>query len=279
MVKLFCLSIPPNSTMQEATSQPLLGRIMYRIVCSQSGKKRARPSEDENETTSLDSNSIFRRGFIFVSEEEGQQQGQEYSLVVPYQLLRIASHAASSGQLVRISRYCLLRYKDDWGEVLFSSGGVKNKKQKVSAMDQRGGKEGSLVIEVFVDGLSLAASLGNDGEDEKEEEMQSPVLTLETLAQNEHQQLTKGKKKKSRDKLPIHVTGVVDSISPILVNDPQQDPFAIMELYQPPSTEEITKTAVVIIRGERALSMHPAIHPGQAITLIGVVHRKWKVPD
>eukprot|EP00985_Skeletonema_marinoi_P018839 scaffold10660_cov136-Skeletonema_marinoi.AAC.8 len=273
------LSIPPNSTMQEAPSQPLLGRIMYHIVCSQSGKKRARPSEDENETTSLDSNSIFRRGFIFVSEEEGQQQGQEYSLVVPYQLLRIASHAASSGQLVRISRYCLLRYKDDWGEVLFSSGGVKNKKHKVSAMDQRGGKEGSLVIEVFVDGLSLAASSGNDGEDEKEEEMQSPVLTLETLAQNEHQQLTKGKKKKSRDKLPIHVTGVVDSISPILVNDPQQDPFAIMELYQPPSTEEITKTAVVIIRGERALSMHPAIHPGQAITLMGVVHRKWKVPD
>ncbi|KAK1748027.1 pyridoxamine 5'-phosphate oxidase [Skeletonema marinoi] len=252
---------------------------MYRIVCSQTGKKRARPSEDENETTSLDASSIFRRGFIFVSEEEGQQQGQEYSLVVPYQLLRIASHAASSGQLVRISRYCLLRYKDDWGEVLFSSGGVKNKKHKVSAMDQRGGKEGSLVIEVFVDGLSLAASSGNDGEDEKEEEMQSPVLTLETLAQNEHQQLTKGKKKKSRDKLPIHVTGVVDSISPILVNDPQQDPFAIMELYQPPSTEEITKTAVVIIRGERALSMHPAIHPGQAITLMGVFHRKWKVPD
>lgn len=266
-----------KGTMQEAPPQPLLGRISYRIVCSQPSKKRARPWDDESGTSSLDSNSIFRRGFIFVAEE----QRQEYSLIVPYQSLRIASHAASSGELVLISQYCLLRYEDDWGEVLFSSGAVKDKKRKASAVKQPE-EDGSLVIEVFVDGLNLAASPSNDVEDdEKEEEIQHRVLTLEMLAQNEHQQqLTKRKKKKSQSK-QIDVTGVVDAISPILVNDPQQDPFAIMELYQPPSTEEeeSTRTAVVIIRGEKALAMHPAIHPGHAITLIGVIHRKWKVPD
>ncbi len=270
-----------HRTMQEAPPQPLLGRITYRIVCSQPGKKRARPWDVENGTSSsLDSNSIFRRGFIFVSEEQGQQQEQEYSLVVPYQSLRIASHAASSGELVRISQYCLLRYEDEWGEVLFSSGAVKDKKREVSTMKQQE-EDGSLVIEVFVDGLNLATSSDNDVDDEeKQEGVQYPVLTLEMLAQNEHQQLTNGKKKKSRGK-HINVTGVVDAISPILVNDPQQDPFAIIELYHPPSTEEeeSTRTAVVIIRGEKALSMHPAIHPGHAITLQGVTHRKWKVPD
>ncbi len=264
--------------MKEVTTQPLLGRIMYHISSQPpSSKKRARPWEEENGTTSLDASSIFRRGFIFVSEEE-QQQRQEYSLVVPYQSLRIASHAASSGKLVHISQYSLLRYRNDWGEMLFSSGGVKKWKQKASATEQR--EDGNLVIEVFVDGLSLAASSGNADEEEKGEEIQAPVLTLEMLAQNEYQQLTKGKKKKSQDKQPIHVTGVVDAISPILVNDPQQEPFSIMELYQSPMTEEeSTRTAVVIIRGERALSVHPAIHPGQTITLLSVVHRKWKVPD
>ena len=285
--------MPPRptatSTMKEAPTHPLLGRITYRITSSQPSKKRARPWEGDNGTTSLDSNSIFRRGFIFVSEEQQQQQqqqqqhhrqqqGQEYSLVVPYQSLRTASYAASTGKLVQISQYSLLRYRNDKGEVLFSSGGVKNGKQKAV---QRG-EEGSLVIEVFVDGLSLAKSPGNgdDEEEEKEQNLQSPVLTLETLAQNEYQQLTKGKKKKAQDKRPISVTGVVDAISPILVNDPQQEPFSIMELYQSTMTEEeSTRTAVVIIRGERVLSMHPAIHPGQTITLLGVVHRKWKVPD
>lgn len=265
--------------MQEAPPESLLGRITYRIVCPQPVKKRARPWDDENGTSSspLDSNSIFRRGFIFIAEHKGQ----EYSLVVPYQSLRVASHAASSGELVRISQYCLLRYEDDWGEMLYSFGAVKDKKRKASAAKQQ--EDGSLVIEVFNDGLNLAASPGNDAEEgEKGEEIQSPVLTLEMLAHNElQQQLTKGKKKKSLGK-QIDMTGVVDAISPILVNDPQQDPFAIMELYQPPSTQEeegSMRTAVVIIRGEKALSMHPAIHPGHAITLQGVIHRKWKVPD
>eukprot|EP00986_Skeletonema_menzelii_P008333 scaffold3470_cov149-Skeletonema_menzelii.AAC.13 len=279
MTKPRRLSLPPDSTMKEASSQPLFGRIVYSVMRSQPGKKRARPWDDENGTTWLDSNSIFRRGFIFIAEE----QGQEYSLVVPYQSLRIASHAASTGQLVRISQYCLLQYRDGWGEVLFSSDIVKDKKEKkrkASAVKQRG-EDGSLVIEVFVDGLHLAAPPRND-DDDNDEEIQSTVLTLEMLAQIEYQQLlTKGKRKKSQGKQPINVTGIVDAISPILVNDPQQDPFAIMELYQPPSkeAEDSTRTAVVIIRGERALSMHPAIHPGHVITLLGVLHRKWKVPD
>jgi hypothetical protein len=264
--------------MKDAITQPLIGRIMYHISSQPSSKKRARQWEENNEATSLDETSIFRRGFIFLSEED-EQQRQEYSLIVPYQSLRIASHAASSGKLVQISQYSLLRYRNDWGEVLFSSGGVKNLKERTSAMEQRE-EDGRLVIEVFIDGISLATSSWNADEEEKEEEIQSPVLTLETLAQNEYQQLTKGKKKKSQDKQPIHVTGVVDAISPILVNDLQQEPFSIMELYQSPMTEEErTRTAVVIIRGEKALTVHPAIHPGQTITLLSVVHRKWKVPD
>jgi len=53
-----------------------------------------------------------------------------------------------------------------------------------------------------------------------------------------------------------------------------------VELYQPPIDEPVThvKSAVAVIRGEKALCIHPAIHPGQSITLVGVVSRKWKVP-
>ncbi len=38
------------------------------------------------------------------------------------------------------------------------------------------------------------------------------------------------------------------------------------------------KSAVAVIRGDGALCLHHAIHPGQSITLIGVISRKWKVP-
>lgn len=250
-------------------TKPLLGSV-HHIVCSAqpSSKKRARPWEDKIGTAS----SIFLRGFIFVSDD---QHGQEYySLVVPYQSLRIASYAASTGKLVQISKYSLLHYINDWGEMLLSPGD-KHGKHKTSKLKQRGEAE-NIVIEVFVDGLSLASP---DYDEEKDQDVQKTVLTLEMLAQSE-QLTTKSKKKKSQEKYPINVTGVVDAVSPILCSDPQQEPFAILELYQPSAEkEESTRTAVVIIRGEGALSMHPAIHPGQTITLLGVVHRKWMVPD
>ena len=63
-----------------------------------------------------------------------------------------------------------------------------------------------------------------------------------------------------------------------------------MELYQQPiNTMECSRkqskdsyavhSAVAVIRGENALCMHPGIHPGQSITLMKVVSRRWKVPE
>ena len=259
--------------MSEDHRVSLYGRIIYRIVRSLAKKKRARPWEDENATkSSTDSCSIFRRGFIFVSED-GEQREQEYSLIVPYQLLRIASHAASAGRLVKISQFCLLRFEDGLGEVIFSSGGVKKSKEIASVIHQRREND-NFAIEVFVDGLSFAVPAAID------DDKKVKVLTLEELSQNQCQQQIKAMKKNSQSKHPINVTGVIDAVSPILVSDPQEDPFAIMELYQSPLSEDKSaRTAIVIIRGERALTMHPAIHPGEAITLLSVVHRKWKVPD
>jgi hypothetical protein len=79
----------------------------------------------------------------------------------------------------------------------------------------------------------------------------------------------------------MNVTRTVDAIFPILINDSQEKPFAIIELYQPTNDEADTdvKSSVAVICCEHALRMHPAIHPGQSITLIGIVSCKWNVPD
>jgi len=187
----------------------------------------------------------------------------------------------------------LIRYRDEWGEVIFSSRANENNNvamegTKYCSHSDDFSTDYFTSIEVHHDGLSLF-SLENEGNFDKDSNEWNglPTLNLEALAEKEaqKQQSTSlpGKKKKSTafGKDPMNVKGVVDAISPILANGSREEPFAIMELYEPSIDESVAnvRSAVAVIRGEKALCMHPAIHPGSSITLVGVVSRRWKVPS
>lgn len=284
-------------------SATLVGRIHHRIspsnhVVSKDGRKRrSRPWEgcNDNETGG---DSIggrpnpdnCHRGFVFIPEGETiinakpkhsppenpySARGNEIPLVVPYPSLRVVCAAAASGKLVRISQYSLIHYRGNWGELVTAESW-----DCVSDLNGNQCRE-FVAIEVHHFGLSLVpSSHGIDSEEQSNNDV--PALTLESLAQKETHEIPSGSKskKKSIGKDPINVTAVVDAISPILLNGPHEEPFAIMELYSPWVGEDGTdiKSAVAVIRGQKALCVHPAIHPGQSITLIDVVSRKWKVP-
>ena len=200
----------------------------------------------------------------------------------------MACYAASSTEkLIQISQYSLIRYGEDgFGELIFTTSQSNDHRNNDTFKLDSGI---CLVIEVHNDGLRMIPSDENDKECiDRRLNINNGIgaMTLEALAHVETQNSNKGdskSKKKNRGKDLMNVTGIVDAISPILVNDSQTEPFAILELYQPPSTENDggadVKSAVAVIRGEQALCMHPSIHPGQSITLIDVASRKWKVPD
>lgn len=287
----------------------LVGRLCHIISKNDdkscNSKKRWRTSDGRNESsadsfTRSQNSSNFHKGFIFIPEgPKGEHtdvtnsvleslfisNGTGFPLVIPYSSLRATCNAASAGKVVHISQYSLIRYGDDGsGELIFST---RPNDHRIDVVDSECSGSGiNFVIEVHHDGLRVIPS-------EKEEcierlnnrENEIPSITLEALAreesQNKSQSDYKNTKKRSTGKGPMNVTGIVDAVSPILTNDSQEEPFAIMELYQPPDDGAGTdvKSAVAVIRGEQALCAHPAIHPGQSITLIGVVSRKWKVPE
>ncbi|KAL9183742.1 hypothetical protein ACHAXT_004598 [Thalassiosira profunda] len=274
------------------------------------GKKRPRPwdaSSGEN-GGSVGNEGTLHKGFIFIPEEQRSNgdsrspsplsffpsQSDRYPVVVPYQCLRIACSAAASGELVRISQYSLIRYRDGRGQMIFSSRNGDSRNVPLEGANHLNGASKKadqfLVIEVHHGSLRTASSgLGlAEGKQPKGEDNNVPeAMNLDALSQREaqvqHVKGTPGKGKKKSPafgKDPMNLVGVVDAISPILLNDSSEDAFAIMELYQPSTdTDADVKSAVAIIRGEKALCMHPAIHPGQTLALMGVVSRRWKVPD
>eukprot|EP00578_Thalassiosira_sp_NH16_P022919 CAMPEP_0181081368 /NCGR_PEP_ID=MMETSP1071-20121207/3065_1 /TAXON_ID=35127 /ORGANISM="Thalassiosira sp., Strain NH16" /LENGTH=1499 /DNA_ID=CAMNT_0023162911 /DNA_START=189 /DNA_END=4685 /DNA_ORIENTATION=+ len=294
----------------------LVGRV-YHIIskddhlakCDSKSKKRPRPwfgcdAKGSVDKRSFDpSSSNFRKGFIFVPEKKQsngsqsenlmhlsldslyQSQGDGLPIVIPYPSLREACYAAANGKLVRISQYSLIRYSDGWGALIFSSRFDANT-NAFKGM-QSGCADNFVAIEVHHDGLCIVSSANEEEFEKQSSRMYTmPSMNLDALAQKETEMKLssgpKGTKKRSIGKDPINVTGVVDAISPILVNDFQGEPFAIMELYQPLIGKALgtnVKTAVAVIRGEDALCIHPALHPGQSIALTGVISRRWKVPD
>ncbi|KAL7543803.1 hypothetical protein ACHAXR_013145 [Thalassiosira sp. AJA248-18] len=290
----------------------LVGRVYHSIssvksVSSSGNKKRPRPLDGCNGNDSGSINDGYHKGFIFIPDERQssvqtssngihngqstQPEGNGYPLIIPFQCLRAACYAAATGKQIKMSQYSLIRYRGRWGELIFSSRFKEKNNVTMDSMKLLGNDcccDHFVAIEVHHDGLRLVSTEnGDDMDKQSSQEKNAPSMTLETLAQKEAQsQQPNGSQKKKKKpnafgKDPMNVTGVVDAISPILQNDSQEEPFAIMELYQPSIDEESTdvKSAVAVIRGENALCIHPAIHPGQSITLVGVISRKWKVPS
>ena len=278
----------------------LVGRVYHIIskndVKSCDNKKRPRAWNGRNESPAdsivrRQSSSNFHRGFVFIPEglesectDRYISNGNGFPLVIPYSSLRAACFAASAKKFIQISRYSLIRYGDDGlGELIFSSPST-DRSDVINS--ECSGSGINFVLEVHHDGLRVIPSENDECiERLNKSENEVPSITLEALAREESQNMSpsgfQSTKKRSIVKDPMNVTGTVDAISPILINASHEEPFAIMELYQLPNDDAGTdvKSAVAVIRGEQALCMHPAIHPGQSITLIGVVSRKWKVPD
>lgn len=278
-----------------------------------SGKKRPRPgvAAAKGGGSNCSAGAIgvadsFCKGFIFIPEDQHSHDIQEgrpvhpllefsrcsvgigFPIVIPYPLIIAACQAVSTGRLIRISQYSLICYGyDGWGTMVFSSRCTEHKNVRMKSGIGDFDNNYIVVIELHHDGLRTLPSEIDEGYPGSTHKTTNevPTMTLEFLAQKEATNQSGGdskiSKKKAIGKDPINVTGTVDAISPILFNDSQEEPFAIMELYQPPIDEEVTdvKSAVAVIRGDEALCMHHAIHPGQSITMIGVVSRKWKVPD
>ena len=159
------------------------------------------------------------------------------------------------------------------------------------------------VVEVHSGGLKSddnEEGRGNDMSETPEEE----ILTLREFSERESARQSghdedagpprkKRRKARAYGSSPISVTGVVDAVSPVPVKD--GSPFALVELYQPPDDDWTNSnsdggsgndeqgssggdvyTAVAILKGEDALTIHPAIEPGRTVTLSGVVSRKWE---
>ncbi|KAL7554824.1 hypothetical protein ACHAWF_018464 [Thalassiosira exigua] len=279
----------------------LLGRVCHRVSdAKKNGKKRPRPWEgdrrsiDDAQSDSSSSGSDHR-GFIFIPDGQHimstylssllsfRAEGEAIPLVVPFQCLRVACHSAATGHLVRISQYSLIHYHDGWGKLVFST----RRRERNESVEYSHGN--FVVIEAHRDGIR-AFSPENGGELKghmcAKGMTRSPPMTLEALAREEaHRSQGTDRQNKRRcstalGKSPFDITGVVDAVSPILVNGLQEEPFAIIEMYQPQaeSLDSEVKSAIAVIRGENALCVHPAIQPGQSITLIGVISRKWKVP-
>ena len=284
----------------QSSSSTLVGRIYYNVsknnhdTACDNGKKRPRSWDGD---VCIDDSSV--QGFIFSPNDSTQQllasvyhsKYHAFCLVIPYEALRMACYAASRGKLVQISQYSMICYRDGWGELKFSCS--NNGSNNVIPTDgvllqSKGGTSSFMTIEIHQNGFSLVSSekIGHNYQVQSTEKHEA--MTLDTLAQKEAQNKLSGSKstkKSSIGKDPMNVIGIVDAISPILMNDSSgEEPFAIVELYQLVPTGDggesaNVKSAVAIIRGEQALCMHPAIHPGQTITLVGVTSRKWKVPD
>lgn len=277
----------------------LVGRIHHVIstnISKQSAaRKRGRPWDhhhadadvDDNTHTasSTNTNEHAMKGFVFVcddikSNSDNSQhpatsyvaKGSMHPLVVPLTLSRAACHAAVTGKVVHISQYSLIQYRGCWGELVFDSTSGAQLNYVAKGLGGDDTRHSYFVIELHRVGLRLDTDWGhnNDGK-------QPNILTLDMLAEKESESLSKGSKK-TFGKNPMNVTGIVDAISPILFSDELGEPFAIIELYQLSNGSSI-HSAVAVMKGENVLCMHPGIHPGDSISLMGVVSRKWKVPD
>jgi hypothetical protein len=265
--------------MSSSSSVNLIGRIEHVISTNtgvtenQDGKKRSRPWENSHDKSH---NTSSHRGFVFVCTEPSQflsSFGTIFQFVVPLSLIRVACHAAATGKIIQLSRFSLIRYQNGRGRVVFDSRyGLVDEKEEQYVPDEHNNHSSIMVAEVHKGGIAIMGDETDSTAIYNKQNLEGQVLTLEMLAAKEQ---SVSKKEKKSAKLPMNITAVVDAISPIFIHDTER-PFALMELYQ---AENISYNAVVVLRGEQALSMHAAIQPGQSITLVGVVNRSWKVPD
>jgi hypothetical protein len=154
---------------------------------------------------------------------------------------------------------------------------LKVKLEEYSVVSGTNESEGFQLIQLFHGGLTVlepqVATLNCDltsslSEMQKVEEN----IEKDRLTKKKHKIMLPGSKSSSQR---FNFRGTVDAISPIITIVPS-DPFALIELYD---NQNPTITAVVILKGIKALHCHPAILPGDTLGFLNVARSRWHVPQ
>ena len=249
---------------------PLMGQIVHTVASNYNhiaGKKRPRTDAAANPSAS--------RGFIFQCREVEDNSitlssSLEnipilFQLVIPMSLTSIVCRAAVKKTLVKVTRYRLIRYREGRGEVLLS--------EDYRDIFQREMQDDDIfVLEVHRNGL-ISTSNGEESSESFQQPIKRPIQhTLQSLS-NKEQSTSKAERHSVKNS--INLMAKVDAISPIFSNETEQ-PFALLELYHDNGSNH---SAVAVLRGEHALTMHAAIRPGVCVELINVASRSWRVAE
>eukprot|EP00557_Chaetoceros_sp_GSL56_P011092 CAMPEP_0176479972 /NCGR_PEP_ID=MMETSP0200_2-20121128/2031_1 /TAXON_ID=947934 /ORGANISM="Chaetoceros sp., Strain GSL56" /LENGTH=824 /DNA_ID=CAMNT_0017876065 /DNA_START=33 /DNA_END=2504 /DNA_ORIENTATION=- len=247
----------------------LIGHITYHLQCSncndgksttaldrnphrdrgdetpKAGQKRTRSSSPRKQGGEKDDGHSTNRGdFCFTPEweEDDSQNDANFSTSQEY---HIVAHQSMLQSLIDAVRF---RCK------------VKVAKYEIINGD---------ILELHHEGLILCDS---------DTQLPEPISVTEYLSLKEFQDIElRQQNNDSKGKVMtknINICGTVDSISPIIGAVPS-DPFALIELYD--ETNDMTLTAVVILKGPDALLCQAGIQPGFRIKLKNVKRQKWHV--
>lgn len=244
------------------TPPPLTGFIVHRLDLSDdssdwSTSKKKRRRQDSKDKAA---DSLRRAGFFLVPSDASSQQ--EFLLVSPQSLFKQVCDAARFKHCVRITKYSVISIETCSREP---------QHEQVSVH----------ILELFSEGLEVQPSDNNSNKTNACKSDNALTLTqfraLERSFSNKKQAgNTCTRKLSSKDAFTI--TATVDAVSPIIAAVPS-DPFALMELYEPPGDSNVPpNSCVAVLKGSKALVCHAGIQPGDNITLRHVRRKKWEVP-
>jgi hypothetical protein len=308
-----------TSPAASSTSVPLEGFIEYRwnleSSATQSSRKKPKlaPGHDDHDVTEASGESIPwhpEAGFYFVLDHhQGSEilndmipRSHSYLLSVPHNLLKTVCDAARFQIPVRVSDYTLVPINptednnmadaDADGDTDTDIMGRSNKKRAATKT-----KNPPMVLiwllELHSNGFEWRSSSSSPVPPYPIEDCLSlqqvyrrerVVLSNNGLAKDDHDDAIAQQPKKPKTQRRYNVKGTVDSISPILNLENDNEPFALMELYD---TDDIQAnnnnskpcSCLVVLQGKSSLLCHEGILPGENIQLRHAKRQQWKIPE
>ncbi|KAI2503737.1 hypothetical protein MHU86_10718 [Fragilaria crotonensis] len=184
-----------------------------------------------------DASRIGDAGLYFVPS--GSDVAKVYLLVVPQALLKVVCDAARFSRRVKLIRYAIIDLDSP------ATGNKSNHGPDVALLELG-------MVEVTKD-------------------------VVDPNTQIRGMNLTDFRNLEASNCRELHpIVGYIDSISPIIAVVPS-DPFCLVEVFQPPHDEEDTLSCVLVMKGDKALSCHAGMLPGDKIVIDSVQCQRWTV--
>jgi len=237
-----------------------------------------RETTDKEKAENSNKPSLPETGYYLVVTNSALHQDRTYLLSIPRALAREVCDVARFGGTVRISRYTSIPIAPIWSE--------ESRKRPLpdsSTLCSPHGSHCTTLLEIHDSGLEVLSIT----EHPETAMLQEDFWTLEQVYNAESQVSRKDTSVKSQQDLKISRSerrsnrysfrGTVDSISPVIFLD---EPFAMMEVYQPnPENSVVPYSCVVVFQGVASLTCHAGITPGDKICLKRCKRQRWKIPD